>query len=250
MAGIYEMIDESHEVFTRWEKEKEVYKPAIIDLKTGDIWPREPNPAEKPLANWKKIVIDPASKTFFKGKIPKITVSEDGVETKHEVMVDPYEIVTTIQRERIEGNEEFLLTKGYIMAYNQFGEPFPYHYSFLGRWWETTFVYETALEDSSGQLRRQCRGPQGGFFHYTRPFTVKNVDELWEKRDKKKHTTLLVHDVISGRAKGATDIETFRTKSFDYIMNDEHLSEKEREERMLEEQARQGIAQVPTKGKK
>jgi hypothetical protein len=244
------MIDESHEIFTRWDKEKEVYKPAIIDLKTGDTWPREPNPAEKPLAAWRKVVMDPASKTFFKGKEPKRTVSEDGVETVTQTEVEPHQVITTIQRERIEGDEEYLLTKGYIMAYNQFGEPHPYHYSFLGRWWETTFVYETALEDSSGQLRRQCRGPQGGFFHYTKPFTVKNVDELWEMRDKKRLTSLVVHDAVSDRAKQAINIDVFKNKGFDYIMNDEHLSEKEREERMLEEQARQGIAQVPTKGKK
>jgi hypothetical protein len=243
------MIDESHELFTRWDMEKEVYKVAIIDPKTGDTWPREPNPAEKPLANSKKIIMDPASKTFFKIKMPKRTVSEDGVETKHEVIVDPYEVVTVIQRERIEGDEEYLLRKGYIMFANQFGEPHPVHYSFLGRWWETTFVYETALEDSSGQLRRQCRGPQGGFFHYTKPFTAKNVDELWEMRDKKRLTSLVVHDAVSDRAKGAINIDVFKNKSFDYIMNDEHLSEKEREERMLEEQARQGIAQVPSKKK-
>jgi hypothetical protein len=235
------------ELITKWDKEKEYYDKAVIDPKTNTTWPYLPSTNEIAYRNWLKDVIDPASEKLYTGKFKKVDVSDDGKETETLIDMEAYEEIYAIYRIRRDDGKEFLLSKGRLIGFNEFGKPKTYPYSYKEMYSETVFHYETDKDQNTGKLRQFCHGPERAIDHYLMPFTPGNVDKLWNKRDKKR-CQLAVKENISGEAKECLNLEMFKTKDFDYIMNMGYLTEKERAERLEEFQTLQG--QLPQKTKK
>jgi len=228
----------------RWNKERSFYSKAIIDSKTGDTWPYIESVDEIKYKNWKSLVVDPATQEYYHGKEPKFTVSEDGVETKTMQAVEPHQIVRQITRVRTEDGSEYLMTKGQIIGYDEFGQPRPLSYSNKEKYIETLFRFETEQDTSVNRLRQVCKGPEGMREHYLMPFTEKNVRKLYEMRDKRR-CILVVLDAVSMEAKECPSLDMFITKDFNYIKDMGYLSEKEREEARKEFEAMQNVQSTP-----
>ena len=249
------LIDAKKEPFdyiTKWQKERSFYSKAIIDPKTGDTWPYSPLTEELAYENWKRDVVDPQTNTYYKGKLIKYEPAEDGsgAEIEKTIDVEPFEQVRQITRIRSEEGNEYLLTKGIITGFNEFGRERKHPWSNREMYRQTLFRFETEKSDSTGKLIQQCKGPEGSQIHYLMPYNAANVDKLWEKRDSKR-CILVVKDSISQEAKECPTLEMFKTKSFDYIKNMDYLSEKEKADKLAEFEAMQGIEKPPSvKGKK
>jgi hypothetical protein len=88
--------------------------------------------------------------------------------------------------------------------------------------------------------RNICDGPTAGSItHYTLPFTPENVDELM--KNAIPDVKLMVKEE-GGMVKESPDLETFKQKSFDYILNMEYLTEKEKATKLEEFQTMQAGA--------
>jgi hypothetical protein len=236
------MSDKEKQAFDyidKWKKQRSYYAKAVMDLKTGTTWPYISPQEEKAYEIWKEKVIDPATQEYYKGKDTIDVVSGDKVETKT-IEKEVSETIRQITRVRTEEGQEFLVTKGRLTGYSEFGKERTYDYSNKEMHFETLFHFETEQDPNVNRMRQVCKGPSGMKQHYDIPFTPTNVDKLWAKRDK-KHCLLVVYDTVTQQAKAAVDLEQFKTKPFDYIMNMEYLPEKEREERRKEYEAQQGI---------
>jgi len=243
-VSVIENKKEPFDFIERWNKERSFYSKAIIDPKTGDTWPYIESVDEIKYKNWKSLVVDPANQEYYRGKEPKFTVSEDGVETKTMQEVDPHELVRQITRVRTEDGSEYLMSKGQIIGYDEFGQPRPLSYSNKERYIETLFRFETEQDTSVNRLRQVCKGPEGMREHYLMPFTEKNVRKLYEKRDKRR-CILVVLDAVSMEAKECPTLDMFITKDFNYIKDMGYLSEKEREEARKEFEAMQNLQSTP-----
>jgi hypothetical protein len=236
----------------KWQKQRLPYTKAIIDPKTGDTWPMIVTTEELAYQNFLKDVIDPATNTYHKGKKTSYDPAEDGSgkETENVIEIEPYESVGQITRVKTDESKEYLLTKGMIYAFKEFAVSRNYAWSNREMWNETLFRFETDRDDSSGKLRQFCRGPEGSLIHYLIPHNASNVDKLWEIRNAKR-CILVVKDAVSQEAKECPTLDMFKSKSFDYIKNMDYLSEKEKEDKLAEFQAMQGIEKTPSpKGKK
>jgi hypothetical protein len=235
----------------KWAKQHEPYKKAIIDPKTGDTWPEMVTTEEQAYISFLKDVIDPQSNTYHKGKKTTHEPAEDGsgAETETVIEIEPYELVGQITRLKTDEDKEYLLTKGMIYAFKEFSVKRNYAWSNKEMWTETLFRMETDKDDSTGKLRQFCKGPEGSEIHYLMPFNASNVDKLWGIKNP-KGCPLVVKDDISQTVKQAVTLDMFKTKSFDYIKNMDYLSEKEKEDKLKEFEAMQGIEKTPTTKKK
>jgi hypothetical protein len=238
-VSVQEKQKEAFDYIDRWKKERSFYAKAIMDLKTNTTWPYISSQQEKAYEIWKQKVTDPATQEYYKGRDTADVVVGDKVETKA-VELEVSETVRQIERVRTEEGQEFLVTKGRLTGYSEFGKERTYDYSKKEMYIETLFHFETEQDPNVNRMRQVCKGPSGLKEHYLLPFTPANLDKLWAKRDK-KHCLLVVYDTVTQNSKAALDYEMFKTKSFDYIMNMEYLPEKEREEKRKEYEAQQGI---------
>ena len=84
--------------------------------------------------------------------------------------------------------------------------------------------------------------------HYTVPFTPNNLSKLLEKADKTT-VMLVVHDVVTDQAQQSPSVEVFRSKSFDYIMNQDYMTEEQKKQKLEEERVKAGISQTSKTGK-
>jgi hypothetical protein len=245
------LTKEAFDYIDKYTKQREFYKKAVIDPKSGETWPYIPHTDENKYYKWKEEVIDPSTNEYYLGKVKKYEVAEDGKETEKIVDVSPYETIRQITRIRTDEGKEFLLTKGSIMGFNEFGRERRLDYTNKEMYRETLFRFETDKDPSVNRLRQFCKGPEGFLDHYLMPFTPANVDKLWSKRDKKR-CLLAVLDKITMQAKECPTLDMFKNKDFDYIMDMGYLSEKEKEEKLKEFEAMQNIQspQKPSGGKK
>ena len=228
---------------TKWEKEKSFYKEAIVDQKTGATWPYISTDvaAEERYKIWLQEVVNPVTGEPYRGKEEVYDVAEDGTETKRLVDKEPYQVVLTIQRERTADKREFLVSKGRFIGFNEFGDAKSLPYSFIERYQQIVWNFNRALNPQNGRLIQECLGPRPGaeIIHYTMPFTEGNVDKLWNL-SAKTNVSLLVKDAVDNVAQQASDIEQFKSKSFDYIKNKDYMSEKEKREKLEEFKVYQG----------
>jgi hypothetical protein len=232
----------------KYDKEKSFYSKAIVDQKTGDTWTYNPSIEEIRYRNWLAEICDPITGEPHKGKKTEYDVAEDGTETERIVQMEPRYIVKAIQRERTVDKREFLLTKGRWIAYNEFGEEKGLPCAFMEKYNEVVWDFRRSV-NQSGRLVQECLGPKPGadVTHYTVPYTPANVDKLYAQAEEP--VSLLVKDQRSLEAKEAINLDMFRNKPFDYIINMDYLSEKDKAEKLAEFKAMQGIQEVPSKRK-
>lgn len=228
------------EFVTRWQKEKSFFEKALItDIKTNkqQPWPYQQPTEAVAYENWLKDVVDPTTDEYYKGKVKKDIVEGNTVKE----VIEDAEIrqeVRQITRIRTEEGTEYLLTKSNLIGYNEFGKEKRRYISNTEQFIETTFLYETEMDSRTRKLTNTCKGPNGQIVHYEIPFTPANVDKLYAMRDKKR-CLLVVKDALSGQAKQCLNLEMFKKQSIDYIMNDDYLGEREKQQRREDFQALQ-----------
>jgi len=234
-----------HEFITRFEKEQSFFKKAMIDEKTKESWPYNPSTAELKYKRWLTNVIDPSTEDYNIGREVIPETQADGTEIFTQIEVkQPKDIVSAIYRVKV-NDKEYLLSKGHITGYNQFGQIIPagVHktvYSYGGRdsypemYIETKFNYEMGMDEATSRVKNQLQGPGEQVEHFLMLNTPGNRKKLWDKRDPAKRCILAVKDSFNGEAKECLTFEMFDTKDFDYIKNMEFLSEKEKAEKLQE----------------
>lgn len=238
--------DSKFNPITKWDKEKAFFKTAIVDQKTKQTWPyiSSDQVSENRYHNWLAEVTDPITGKPYIGKKRSIDVTEDGVETEKLEDILNYHKITVIQRERTADKREFLVTKGQLIAYNEFGEEKTLPYYKIEQYKETVWNFQRGT-DSQGHLKMECLGPRPGadIMHYTVPFTVNNVAKLLEKANENT-VQLVVHDVVTDQAQACSSVAMFKTKPFDYLMNQDYMSEDEKKMKLEEEKVKAGISQT------
>ena len=219
-------------VSQKWEREKVFFQKELLpDGKNH--WPRDPQNGETAYNNWLNEVRDPVTKVFYKGHKEELKFDEDGKEIPEEKVVtdiDPDFTVTQLTRIKVATGEEYLYSIGQITGYNQLGDPLVRSYSKPESYEETLFNHRTKLDPKDNRYKRMTDGPAGVVTHYTLPFTKEAVMKLYEKKDKKLGCKLVVELEGTQAKKESPDLETFVSKPFDYILNEDYLTPEQKKE--------------------
>jgi len=239
------------EFIDKWQKERSFYdKAKVIDVRTGkeSNWPYIESVEEMAYKTWIREVVDPATDQYYLGKTQKITVTEDGKEIITTEDIEAHQVVQQICRLRTETGHEFLLSIGQLVGYNEFADRKVRSYSKIEMYQETTFAYNRRMDDRTGKLVNACAGPNGSIAHYLMPFTENNLAKLYAMKEEIKPVYMYCKDEATGNAKQCLTYEMFRDKPFDYIMNDDFLTEREKEQRRADFEALQkGLAEERAK---
>jgi hypothetical protein len=241
-------------ILRKWQIEKSFFDKEVMgyDQKTKkDIpWPFDASPSfgqYKEYIGWLDQVQDKVTKKFFKGR-DKSTVEydNDGKEIPGTVVsidLEPHFERTQIIRLRTKDKGEILYSRGIITGYNNFQNPITTSFQEPEIWNEQQFHHRTEFIQNLNTVKDICVGPAGVIPHYTLPFTPENVDELM--KNAITNVALKVkHE--GGKVKDAPDLDRFRNKSFDYNLNMDYMTEKEKAAKLEEFQAmQQGAKKKP-----
>ena len=186
---------------------------------------------------WLSQVQDPITKEFYRGRETTVEYDDNGNEipdTKKIIEKEPYLERTQIVRLRTRDKKEFLYSRGRMYGYTTYGTLVTDPFQEPEVWQQWTFKHHMAFIQRENRHKEVCDGPMGSIIHYTMPFTKENVDKLMETAVP--NVSLVVKEE-GGTVKGCPTLEMFRTKPFDYILNMDYLTEKEKEEKRLEFEA-------------
>jgi hypothetical protein len=218
----------------KWEIEQSFFKKEILgyDPKTKEpqTWPYE-NQEKRDYDYWLKDVQDPITKQFYKKTATEVDYDDDGKEipsSKKTVEKEPFFKRTQIVRLRTRDGKEFLSSRGQITGYTALGSISTTRFEEPEMWKQTLFKRHMAFVQRENRHLEICDGPNDSIMHYTLPFTSENVDKLM--KDKVPNISLVVKEEGKTQSKECRDLEMFKTKPFDYILNDEWLTAEEREE--------------------
>jgi hypothetical protein len=227
----------------KWEIEKSFFDKEVMgyDPKTKkDIPWHYYNAEQESYKEWLKQVQDPITKEFYKGKEVKVDYDNEGKEipsTKQIIEKEPYFLRRQIIRIRTRDKKEYLYSRGHMYGYTTYGEELSKKFQEPEKWEQQAFKHHMEYIAKDNKHKNVCDGPTAGsIIHYTLPFEEKNVDQLM--KNAIPDVALMVKEE-GGRVKQSPDLETFKTKSFDYIMNMDYLTEKEKEAKLEEFQAMQ-----------
>jgi hypothetical protein len=233
-------------ILRKWQIEKSFFDKEVMgyDEKTrkDTPWPFEASPSfgqYKEYMNWLDQVQDKVTKQFYKGRKSTSEYDNDGKEIPGKttsIDLEPNFVRTQIIRLRTKDKGEFLYSRGIITGYNNFQNPITTSFQEPEIWNEQQFNHKTEFIQRLNTVKDICLGPAGVIPHYTMDFNSDNVDELMKNVVPK--IKLIVREE-GGRVKEAPDLETFKTKSFDYILKMEYLTEKEKAAKLEEFQTMQ-----------
>jgi hypothetical protein len=227
----------------KWQIEKSFFDKEVMgyDQKTKkDItWPYYDS-EEESYKQWLGQVQDPITKEFYKGKDVKVDYDNEGKEitsTRQIIEKEPYFVRRQIVRIRTKDKKEYLYSRGHMYGYTTYGTELSKKFQEPEMWDQQAFKHHMEFMAKDNKHKNVCDGPTAGSItHYTLLFTPENVDKLMEHAIP--DVTLLVREE-NGTVKQAPDLETFKNKSFDYIVNMDYLSEKEKKDKLDEFKASQ-----------
>lgn len=201
-------------------KRKSFFEKETVDGKNP--FPYDPSIAERAYNNWKKQVINPGTNEYYTIK------SNDGIENgaKHTVN-------EIIRVKNTDGNE-FLTTLGTLIGYDHDGNSVTVNCSQPEMYEETVFHHKS-VPGKDNHMIRITDSIQEIVKHYDLPFNEKNVDILLAKQ-RPSGCQLSVRNARNDTGKTCDDIDMFKTKSFNYILNDEKWTPQERENAIKEHQ--------------
>jgi hypothetical protein len=222
----------------KYKIEKSFYDKEVVDKdpKTGQplTWPWEDHisfTAERAHKAFLDEVQDPITKQFYKKTDTVVDYDNDGKEIPESKKVIEEEIhyeTNAIVRLRIADKKEFLYSKGRIYAYTALGNRRTEAFQEPEIWRQDLFKHKTKLSEKENRYITIPLGPEGHIIHYTLPFSPENVDKLMEYATP--NITFYVKEEGKTQSKQCVDLEMFKTKPFDYILNDEWLTAEQREE--------------------
>ena len=218
------LSDAKAQFTTKYDKEKDFFKKAVLNEK-GDTWPRIPtDPArEAAYENWKKRVISPVTKEYYKGRKEKYMPDGKGGETLQVLELEAHDEIMAIIRLRDAEGDEFLITKRRYIGYDSFGNEDPMYMPYPEMYSQPKFQYRTQIDFRTGQPMPITHGPEGSIPHYLIAFSPEAVDDLYSRKWSKA-VHLAVKDGITGEGKTCPTLEMLKFKSFDYIKNMEYLT--------------------------
>jgi hypothetical protein len=222
----------------KWKIEGSFFEKEVIDIdpktKEPQTWPYEPQEMKNYNA-WLAKVQDPISKEFYKKRETVVDYDNDGneiPETKKVVEKEPYYEINRIVRLRTQDDKEWLYTAGEMYGYTALGTAESAHFDSPEIWKQTLFKRHTAFSERQNRYIEKCDGPNDFIMHYTMPFHLgesnKEIDELM--KNAAVRIELLLKEDGKTQSKECKDLEMFKTKPFDYILNDEWLTAEQREE--------------------
>lgn len=227
----------------KWEIEKSFFAKEIMgyDPKTKkDVTWQYYDSEEESYKEWLKQVQDPITKEFYKGKEVKIDYDNDGKEipsSRQIIEKEPYFVRRQIVRLRTRDKKEYLYSRGHMYGYTTYGTVLSKKFQEPEMWDQQAFKHHMEFIAKDNKHKEICDGPTAGTItHYTLPFTPENVDELMKNAIPDVRLTVKEE---GGMVKDSPDLETFRNKSFDYILNMEYLTEKEKAAKLEEFQIMQ-----------
>lgn len=224
----------------KWNIERSFFDREVMgyDPKTkkDQTWPYYSAEEDSHKA-WLAEVQDPITKEFYKGRETKVDYDDNGKEipeTKKTIEKEPYFVRRKIVRIRTKDGKEFLYSSGLIYGYTTYGTMVSNSFQESEVWRQTIFKHHMAFIQRENKHREICDGPASFITHYTLPFTEKNIDKLLE--DVAPDVALIAKQE-GGTAIEKIPLEIFKTKPFDYLLNEEWISpeQKEAARRRLEE---------------
>lgn len=182
-------------------------------------WPWDKPPRARDLEDVYRDVIDPATREYY--------LDENGKK--------PEKKIYSIVRFRTIDGEEYLYTFGSVrfsdMNRNSVVKPCDKQETYS----KPIFKHKT-MPDDRGHLQRVTTEIEEIKTMYDVPFTPENVDNLLKLRGS-KGCALTVKDELSTKAISCPNIEMFKTKPFDYILNSEWQSAEDKELALREHEA-------------
>jgi hypothetical protein len=227
----------------KWEIEKSFFAKEVMGYepktKKDVTWPYYDS-EEESYKDWLKQVQDPITKQFYKGRKDVVEYDNDGKEipsTKKTIELEPYFVRRQIVRLRTKDKKEYLYSRGHLYGYTTYGEELAKKFQEPEIWKQQAFKHHMEFMPKDNKHKNICDGPTAGSItHYTVPYTPENVDELM--KNAIPNVALKVREE-GGIVKDAPDLDTFRNKSFDYILNMDYLTEKEKKDKLDEFKASQ-----------
>lgn len=186
-------------------------------------WPYYAPTEELAHIEWLKVVVDPSTEEFYKGaggEGPKYTITQ------------------IVRVKTLEGTE-FLYSIGQVKAYNMYHDPVTTDVRAPETYLRPEFTHETLRDEKDGHNKRFTTGIGDTIKEYNLEFNTENVDKLLAQRNP-KGCMLTVKEENSGKVKECTDVEMFKTKPINYILNDEWQSPEQREVNLKEEELFKG----------
>ena len=224
----------------KWNIERSFFDREVMgyDPKTkkDQTWPYY-NSEEDSHKAWLAQVQDPTTKEFYKGRETKVEYDDNGKEipeTKKTIEKEPYFIRRKIVRIRAKDGKEYLYSSGLMYAYTTYGTLISNSFQDPEIWNQTNFKHHMAFIQRENKHREICDGPASTTVHYTLPFNEANLNELL--KDAVPDVALIAKQE-GGRAIEKIPLDIFRTKDFDYLLNEEWIptEQKEAARRRLEE---------------
>jgi hypothetical protein len=186
-------------------------------------WPYDEPTEERAYKEWLKIVVDPSTEEFYKGP--------NGEEPKH--------TVTQIVRLRTSEGAEKLYSIGSVRGYNMYHDPVIADLNNPESYWLATFNHQTMQDERDGHAKRFTTGIEETTKQYILDFSPDNVEMLLAKKNP-KGCMLTVKDESSSRVKECRDLEMFKSKSIQYILNDEWQTPEQRQAVIKEKEYSEG----------
>lgn len=185
-------------------------------------WPWDKPPRARDLEEIYRDVIDPSTKEYY--------LDEKGEK--------PNKKIYSIVRFRTLDGEEYLYTFGSVrfsdMNRNSIVKPCDKQETY-----EAPQFKHRTMPDERGHLQRVTTEIEEVRTIYDIPFTAENIDNLLKLKGS-RGCALIVKDEQSTRATTCPNIDMFKTKTFDYILNSDWQTLQEKELALKEHEALTG----------
>jgi hypothetical protein len=177
--------------------------------------------------NFRAKCIDPKSGKWFR--------SGEGTGLPKASGEVPRRYITSIIRlKTVQNGVEYLLSYGYIRAFNQWGDPSTLDFNTPEKYVKTSFAFENVPNYDTGYAMRVNTGPCGTELIYALPFTKENAHKLFEMRDG-NNIQFSIKDELAGKVVGIKPQTTvqdsfklFVESDFSYLINANYLSVEEK----------------------
>jgi len=197
-------------------------------------WQPNPLPEENAYKDWKQKVINPATKEYYTRKHKLL--DENGNEEGEEVEEKVKHTITQLVRYKDSDGKEYLYSHGIIEGFDSNGNTIPQTCSKWAEFYQHPVFHHTNQQVGDHMVRIADSVEE--IDRYTVPWSAENVDKLLANKSP-KGCTLTLKDA-NGIVKSCKSLEMFKTKPFDYIINDEWQTPQEKEIAIKEHEIMQG----------
>jgi hypothetical protein len=231
----------------KWKQEQKPFDEAKVEgkdswtgKKASGTWPRDMPQEQIQYEIWLKKVTDPDTGTYWKQRDKEGNIIK-GTGPKH--------VIRRIVRFRTSDDKEVLWSSGYLIGFNDVGDPVSQSCQEPEVWRETGFAYKKEYDQAQGRVRSKVVGPNSITPVYSMEFNEANVKALFDKRITPEDLKLMgqkrpislefvVKDERNGVVRDVRDatgiphktLDLFLKHSFDYLANSEYITPQQKAE--------------------